>query len=150
MSYHFNTVKAYLQDLDLVVDDEDTDEGLVVVSDENRGINHLIVDCEDPILIVEQAIIPIPNNPGNLFRRLLEINRTLIHGAFALDEETGTILFRDTLRLETLDRSELEGSITALELALAENASELLEYSKCLQTKCEKLYLLTDLTNTKE
>jgi len=130
MSYHFNTVKAYLQDLDLVVDDEDTDDELVVVSDENRGINHLIVDCEDPILIVEQAIMPIPNNPGNLFRRLLELNRTLIHGAFALDEETGTILFRDTLRLETLDRSELEGSITALELALAENASELLEYSK--------------------
>ena len=130
MSYHFNTVKAYLQDLDLIVADEDTDEELVVVSDEDRGINHLIVDCEDPILIVEQAIMPIPNNPGNLFRRLLELNRTLIHGAFALDEETGTILFRDTLRLETLDRSELEGSITALELALAENASELLEYSK--------------------
>ncbi len=129
MSEYFNTVKSYLQDLNLAVDEEDTAEELVVVSNEDRGINHLIVDCEDPILIIEQAILPIPNVPGDLYKRLLEMNRTLVHGAFALDEETGTILFRDTLRLDTLDRSELEGSITALELALAENASELLEYS---------------------
>ena len=129
MSEYFNTVKSYLQDLNLAVDEEDTAEELVVVSNEDRGINHLIVDCEDPILIIEQAILPIPNVPGDLYKRLLEMNRTLVHGAFALDEETGTVLFRDTLRLDTLDRSELEGSITALELALAENASELLEYS---------------------
>ena len=129
MSEYFNTVKSYLQDLNLAVDEEDTAEELVVVSDEDRGINHLIVDCEDPILIIEQAILPVPNVPGDLYKRLLEMNRTLVHGAFALDEETGTVLFRDTLRLDTLDRSELEGSITALELALAENAAELLEYS---------------------
>jgi hypothetical protein len=129
MSEYFDTVKSYLQDLDLAVDDEDTAEALVVVSDEDRGINHLIVDCEDPILIIEQAIMPIPNNPGDLYKRLLEMNRTFIHGAFAIDIETNNVLFRDTLRLETLDRSELEGSITALELALAENAAELLEYS---------------------
>ena len=72
--------------------------------------------------------MPVPSNPGDLFRRLLNINRTLIHGAFAIDEETGTILFRDTLRLETLDRGEIEGSINALGLALAENADELLSY----------------------
>lgn len=129
MSEYFNTVKSYLQDLNLAVDEEDTAEELVVVSDEDRGVNHLIVDCEDPILIIEQAIMPIPNVPGDLYKRLLEMNRTLVHGAFALDDETGTVLFRDTLRLDTLDRSELEGSITALELALADNASELLEYS---------------------
>jgi len=129
MSEYFNTVKSYLQDLNLAVDEEDTAEELVVVSDEDRGINHLIVDCEDPILIIEQAILPVSNVPGDLYKRLLEMNRTLVHGAFALDEETGTVLFRDTLRLDTLDRSELEGSITALELALAENAAELLEYS---------------------
>ena len=97
------------------------------MNDEESGLNNLIIDCEDPILILEQAIIPIPDNPGNLYKRLLEINRTLIHGAFAIDDETNTVLFRDTLNLETLDRAELEGSINALGLALAENAGELLE-----------------------
>ena len=53
-----------------------------------------------------------------------------VDGAFAIDEETGIILFRDTLRLDTLDLAELDGSITALELALAENAGELLEYAR--------------------
>jgi len=130
MSEHLITVRSYLQDLDLIIEDEDHDEELVVVSDEDRGIKQLIVDCEDPILIIEQAIMPLPKSPGDLYKRLLEMNRTLIHGAFALDEETNVVLFRDTLRLDTLDRSELEGSINALELALAENAAELLEYSK--------------------
>jgi hypothetical protein len=130
MSEYFQTVKSYLQDLNLVIEEEEEAEELVVISDEDRGIHRLIIDCEDPILILEQAIMPLPKNPGGFFKRLLELNRTLIHGAFAIDSETGTVLFRDTLRLDTLDRSELEGSINALELAMAENASELLEYSK--------------------
>ena len=130
MSEHFQMVKGYLQDLDLVIEEEDPAEELVVVNDEDRGIHKLIVDCEDPILILEQAIMPIPSDPGGLYKRLLEMNRTLIHGAFALDEETGTILFRDTLRLDTLDRGEIEGTINALGLALAENAEELLSFSK--------------------
>ncbi|HCR16246.1 MAG TPA: molecular chaperone Tir [Candidatus Latescibacteria bacterium] len=129
MSEFLGAVKAHLQDLDLDIQDEDVEEELVVVSDEERGINNLIVDCEDPILILEQAIMPIPSDPKDLYERLLEINRTLIHGAFALDKETGTILFRDTLRLDTLDRAEIEGTINALGLALAENAGELLSYS---------------------
>ena len=130
MSEHFETVKAYLQDLDLIIEEEDPEEELVVVNDEDRGIYRLIVDCEDPILILEQAIMPVPSQPGDLYRRLLEMNRTLIHGAFAIDDETGTVLFRDTLRLDTLDLAEIQGSINALSLALAENAEELLSYRK--------------------
>ncbi len=128
MSDYFETVRGHLNDLDLLIESEDPEDELFIVNDEDRGIHQLIVDCADPILILEQAIMPVPSNPGDLFRRLLNINRTLIHGAFAIDEETGTILFRDTLRLETLDRGEIEGSINALGLALAENADELLSY----------------------
>jgi len=130
MSESFEMVKGYLQDLDLMIEEEDPAEELVVVHDEDRGIHRLIVDCEEPIVILEQAIMPVPKQPGDLYKRLLEMNRSLIHGAFALDEETGTLLFRDTLRLDTLDRGEIEGTINALGLALAENAGELLSYSK--------------------
>lgn len=130
MSEHFETVKAYLQDLDLDIEEEDLGEELVVVNDEDRGIHRLIIDCEEPILILEQAIMPIPSDTGDLYKRLLEMNRDLIHGAFAIDEETGTVLFRDTLRLDTLDRAEIEGTINALGFALAENAEELLAFSK--------------------
>ena len=130
MSDFFETVRGHLNDLDLLIESEDPEDELFIVNDEDRGLHQLIVDCADPILILEQAIMPVPSDPGDFFRRLLNINRTLIHGAFAIDEETGTILFRDTLRLETLDRGEIEGSINALGLALAENAAELLSYNK--------------------
>ena len=129
-SEYFETVKTFLLDLGYAITDEDEAQELVVVKDEENGINNLIVDCEDPILILEQMIVPVPNQPGNMFQRLLQMNRTLVHGAFVLDEESTIVLFRDTLRIENLDLNELEGSIEALSLALAENANELLAFSK--------------------
>ncbi len=129
-SEYFGKVKSLLLDLDYAITHEDEGQELFIVNDEDSGINNLIVDCEDPLLVLEQIIMPIPQESGNLFRRLLQMNRLLVHGAFVLDEETQTILFRDTLRIENLDSNELEGSIEALSLALAENAGELLSYTK--------------------
>ena len=129
-SEYFEKVKSLLLDLGYAITQEDEGQELFIVDDEDSGINNLIVDCEDPLLVLEQVIMPIPQEPGNLFRRLLQMNRLLVHGAFVVDEETQTILFRDTLRIENLDSNELEGSIEALSLALAENAGELLSYTK--------------------
>ena len=129
-SEYFEKVKSLLLDLGHAITQEDEGQELFIVDDEDSGINNLIVDCEDPLLVLEQIIMPIPREPGNLFRRLLQMNRLLVHGAFVVDEETQTILFRDTLRIENLDSNELEGSIEALSLALAENAGELLSYTK--------------------
>lgn len=126
MSEKYELVKGYLLDLDLSIVHEDEAEELVVVNDEEHGIKGLIVDCEDPILILEQLILPVPAVPGDLYRRLLQMNRTLVHGAFVLNEEGKTVLFRDTLQLANLDLNELEGSIGALSLALAEHGDELL------------------------
>lgn len=126
----FEKVKGYLQELELPISSEDEGEEIVVVNDEEMGLHNLILDCEDPILILEQVILPLPDSPGDLFKRLLEINRTLIFGAFVIDVESGVVLFRNTLRLDTLDRVELEGSINALGVALAENAEEFLSYTK--------------------
>jgi hypothetical protein len=125
----FDTVKGFLQELQLSVIREDPPEGLVVVEDEERGIKNLVVDCEEPILIFEQMIMPVPANPGDMYCRLLQMNRTLVHGAFALDEDSQMVLFRDTLQLENLDLNEVEGTIKALSLALAEHAEELIAFS---------------------
>ena len=126
----FDTVKTYLMDLQLSIVNEVPDEGLVVVDDEERGIKNLVVDCEEPILIFEQMIMPVPSHPGEMYRRLLQMNRTLVHGAFAIDEDGKMVLFRDTLQLENLDHNEVEGTIEALSLALAEHASELISFSQ--------------------
>jgi len=126
----FDRVKIYLLDLELTIVDENEAEELVVVEDEESGIKNLVVDCEDPIVVLEQLIMDVPaGDTHKFFRRLLQINRTLVHGAFALDEEGRRVFFRDTLQLANLDFNELEGSIRALSLAMAENADELLDFA---------------------
>lgn len=125
----FDTVKQYLLDLNLSIVDEDPGEGLVVVEDEERGLKNLVVDCEDPILVFEQMIMPVPPNPGDMYQRLLQMNRNIIHGAFALDEDSQMVLYRDTLQLANLDANEVQGTIEALSLALAEFAGDLIEFS---------------------
>ena len=126
----FEKVKDFILDMGFAISHEEPKEELVVIDDDERGIKNLVIDCESPILILEQVIIPMPQDSSDFCKRILQINRTLVHGAFVLDEEGTTLLFRDTLQLENLDRNELEGSIDALSLALAEYASELVSFAR--------------------
>jgi len=126
----FDTVKRFLHELQLVIIDEDPTEGMVVVEDEERGLKHLILNCDDPILIFEQRILDVPTLPGELFQRLLQMNRTLVHGAFVLDEAGKSILLHDTLVLAHIDLNEVQGTIDAFSLALAEHGQELIAFSR--------------------
>ena len=130
MSEKFELVKEYLRDMDIAVVSEDPEEQIVVVEDEANGIMNLVIDCEEPILVLEQVIMKVKPDTKKFFKRLLQMNRGLVHGAFVLDEEGETVLFRDTLQVENLDRNELEASIQALSLALSEYGSELLEHAE--------------------
>lgn len=130
MSERLDLVKQYLFEMEIPVVSEDPAEELVVVDKEEDGIKNLMIDCEEPILVLEQIIMKVPQVPGDMFKRLLQMNRDLVHGAFVLNENAELLLFRDTLQLENLDRNELEASIQALSLALAEYSSELLDYAK--------------------
>lgn len=126
----FQTVKDYLQELHMLIVTEDPAQQLLIVEDDEFGIKNLVVDCEEPLLIFEQVIMEVPAHPGDMFRRLLQLNRTLVHGAFALTEDSKRVLFRDTLRMEHLDLNEVQGTIQALSLAMAEHATELIAFSQ--------------------
>ena len=130
MSDHLDRIKGYILDLGLTIVAENESEDLVVVDDEDSGIKQLVIDCEPPIVVLEQLIAEVPADPGGLFERLLQMNNTLVHGAFVLDEKAERIFFRDTLQLANLDLNELEGSVGALSLGLAEYGAELLTYLK--------------------
>ena len=128
MEDKFNLIKQYLSSMEISIISENVAEELVVVEDEVNGIKNLIIDCEYPIVVLEQIIMSVPKEKKDLYKRLLQLNRELVHGAFVLDETETLVIFRDTLQLENLDRNELEGSIHALSLALSEHGSELLGY----------------------
>ena len=124
----FEQVKYMAMALGLTPENEDPAVELFTVTDEERGINNLVIDCEEPILVLEQVVAPVGANTD--FQKLLKMNRHMIHGAFALSDDGTMIIWRDTLQLANLDLNELEGSLNALSMTLAENADDLVEMSK--------------------
>jgi len=130
MKNHYKKVIDFVNRLGLDIVHQDDDEELIVVINEDKGIYNMVVDCEYPILIIEQLIYKLNNRTKEHFLALLKMNRNLIHGAFVVDDEETNVIFRDTLQLENLDFNELEGSINALTLGLAEYSSELLKLNQ--------------------
>jgi len=125
---HFQKIKDYLIELDYVIKVEDEANGIFVIEREEEGIYNLILDCEDPILIMEQFLFEVKNETPELYKKLLIKNRDIVHGAFVLDENK--VSFRDTLQIENLDQNEIEGSINSLSLLMSEYNQELIEFSK--------------------
>ncbi len=78
---------------------------------------------------MEQHIFDLNSDDPAIYKRLLQINREIVHGAFVLTNPQNKILFRDTLQLANLDINELEGSLNSLTLTLIENVDEILSWS---------------------
>ena len=131
MSERFDQVKDYVLELGLVIDQEIPEEEIVIVNDQDRGIQNLVIDCEDDVLVLEQLIMESrPNTSAEVYKRILQMNRDLVYGAFVLNEDGSSLIYRNTLALENLDLNELESTINALSLGLAENGAELLNFVK--------------------
>ena len=129
MADHFERVKNYILDLGFSIDDEIPEDEIVVINDEDRGLHELVIDCEDDLVVLEQLIIKFDGEvPAATYQRILQMNRSLVFGAFVLNEEGDTLLYRNTLALDNLDLNELETTINALSLGLAENGDELLSF----------------------
>ncbi len=129
----FIQIKDILLEMDLKIVKEDEQNEMLIVENEEEGIKNLIIDCEPPLLILEQLIMHLPKDKetrNTLYKRLLQMNQTLVHGAFAIDDNEENLFFRDTLQLENLDANELQASINALSFAMAEHSAELLKYAK--------------------
>ena len=128
MSEQFEKVKGYVLELGFRIDEEDSSEEIVIINDEERGIHQLVIDCEDTVLVVEQLIMKLEPST-TVYRRILQMNRELVFGAFVLNEDGDSLLYRNTLALGNLDLNELESTINALSLGLAENGEELLAFA---------------------
>ncbi len=125
----FATVKEYVLELGLAIAEEIPEEEIIVANDEERGVQNLVVDCEDTVLVIEQLIIQVAAAAAAAYKRILQMNRDLVFGAFVLNEEGDLLLYRNTLALENLDLNELESTINSLSLGLAEHGEELLEFA---------------------
>ncbi len=130
MSDQFEKVKEFILDLGHIIDEEISEEEIVIINDDEQGIHNLVIDCEEDVLVFEQPIMEITEGASaDVYKRILQINRSLVYGAFVLHDEGKMLLYRNTLALENLDLNELESTINALSLGLAENGEELLSYA---------------------
>lgn len=119
----------FLLDLNYEITKEDEAATLFVINAEDKGVSNMVVDCENNLIILEQSIFAVKADNLEVYKMLLQLNRTMIHGAYALTEDN-IIVFRDTLEIENLDLNELEASINALTVSLAENAELFISFAK--------------------
>lgn len=129
---YFLKTKAYLLELGFDICHADEHDNVLVVDKPELGIRNLVVGCGDPLLILEQYLLELPAPALDIYRRLLQKNRDIIHGAFALDDTGRRLIFRDTLQIDTLGLPELEACVNSLGLLLSEFADELIQFSKPL------------------
>lgn len=127
---YFEQIRQHLHDLGSRVEYTDAGRGIFVVSKPELGISQLVIGCADPLLILEQHLLTLPEPTLRIYQRLLQKNRDIIHGAFVLDESGRRVIFRDTLQIATLDRDELDACFNSLGLLLSEFATELIAFSK--------------------
>jgi hypothetical protein len=127
---YFLKINDYLLELGFDIRHADAQENILVVDKPELGIRNLVVGCGDPLLILEQYLLELPAPSLEIYRQLLQKNRDIIHGAFALDDTGRRLIFRDTLQIDTLDLPELEACVNSLGLLLSEFADELIQFSK--------------------
>ena len=129
MDPHFLKIKNYLTELAFSITGENADTQVFVVEKEANGIKNMVIACADPIVIMEQQLFQVKKDDKEVYKALLKKNRDIIHGAFVLADDGKTIIFRDTLQIENLDKNELEGSLNSLSLLLSEYHNEIVNFS---------------------
>jgi hypothetical protein len=119
-------VESYLVKLSLSF--HEAGPGTWVVSDRQKGLENLLVQLSEPLVILRIHVMPVPEKGREqLFEELLRLNATdMVHGAYAVDGKD--ILIIDTLEADTMDLEELEASIDAIGLALAQHYRPLSRY----------------------
>ena len=127
---YFKKIESFISKLEYSVSYQDEKTGIFLIEREQDGIKNLIIGVAPPILIMEQYIFTIKNDNAEVLKSLLQKNRDIIHGAFALDEEGRKVIFRYTLQIENMDINEFEGAVNSLSLLLSEYYEQIIEFSK--------------------
>ncbi len=119
-------VETYLVKLSLSF--QEAAPGTWVVRDAGKGIENLIIVLSEPLVILRVNVMEAPaQGREKLFEELLRLNASdMVHGAYALDGKQ--VIIVDTLEAETMDLPELEASIDAIGLALAQHYRTLSRY----------------------
>jgi len=121
-------LESYFSELDLSY--EEKNKNVWLIFGEEKGLENTIIMMDDPIVIIRVKVMEVPeDSKSELFEQLLRLNATdMVHGAYAL--EGNNVILINTLLAETMDLEELQASIDALGLALAQHYEVLSKFRK--------------------
>lgn len=130
MNEQFAKIKAISMANGYVITKELPEKGVIVIQKTKQNLENIVLGINPPILILEMLVFTIKSNHEIVFKKLLQKNRDMIHGAFVLDKSGKNIIYRDTLQLENLDENEITGTLNALELLMEEYLEEIQAFSR--------------------
>ncbi len=117
-----NKIETYLESLGNPY--EIIDDNMWVVHDDSED---LVIVYEHPTIIFRVKLMKTPsNNREEFYEKLLRLNSTLLHGAYALENEDVVLL--DCLEAENLDENEFTASIDSIIMAITNDYRELSKY----------------------
>jgi hypothetical protein len=107
---------------------QSTGDDTWVVREPEKGLGNLFVIMAEPLVVLRLTVMPAPaRRRAELYEELLRLNATdMVHGAYALDGNN--IIIVDTLEGDTLDLEELQASIDAVGLAVAQHHGIMARY----------------------
>jgi endonuclease/exonuclease/phosphatase (EEP) superfamily protein YafD len=119
-------IESYLLSLSLTY--EDVGDQTWVINDSENGLENVVVILADPVVIVRVKVMKAPAaGREEFFEQLLRLNQSdMIHGAYALDGND--VILLNTLVGDTLDLEELQATLDAIGLALAQHYETLSKY----------------------
>jgi hypothetical protein len=130
MAVHFNTkILEFIAKANYQILYRDDQHGIYKI-DIQDGIKQLVIGVAPPLLIMEHYLFAFKKDNMDMFKKLLQKNRDMLHGAFVINEEGNKVLFRYTMQLENLDYNEFESALNSLGLLLQEYAHEIIHFSK--------------------
>ena len=112
-------IEGYLINLGLSF--EEVGENSWLITDQDKGLEQVVVVYEDPLIVVRVKVMDLPKSGREAFyKKLLEINASdLLHGAYALDNES--VILIDTLQSADVNLEAFQASLDGIGLALTQH-----------------------------
>ena len=106
---------------------EEVGENMWLISDERNSLGSVVVYAEEDLVTLRAKVMQVPGEQREeFFEELLRLNAEMVHGAYALEEDS--VILMDSLELPTMDLEEFQASLDSTGLALAQHLPRLAKY----------------------
>lgn len=106
---------------------EEVSENMWLISDDESNLGYVVVYAEEELVTLRAKVMQIPSeNREACFEELLRLNAEMVHGAYAIEEES--VILIDSLVAPTMDLEEFQASLDSTGLALAQHYPRLAKY----------------------